>query len=104
MYVPTSLVVQTVKCLSTMRETWVLSLGWEDSMEKEMATHFSTSCLENPMDGGAWCRLLSMASQKSQARLSDFTFTLSQKETLNQLAVTPSLSCPVATTHLLSVL
>ena len=62
MYVPTSLVVQTVKCLSTMRETWVLSLGWEDSMEKEMATHFSTSCLENPMDGGAWCRLPSMGS------------------------------------------
>ena len=31
------------------------------------------SCLENPMNGGAWCRLLSMGSQ-SQARLSDFTF------------------------------
>ena len=33
------LVAQTVKCLSTMRETWVRSLGWEDSLEKEMATH-----------------------------------------------------------------
>ena len=30
------------------------------------------SCLENPMDGGAWCRPLSMGSQ-SRARLSDFT-------------------------------
>ena len=30
---------QTVKRLSTMRETWVRSLGWEDSLEKEMATH-----------------------------------------------------------------
>ena len=30
------------------------------------------SCLENPMDGGAWCRLLSMGLQ-SRARLSDFT-------------------------------
>ena len=30
------------------------------------------SCLENPMDGGAWYRLLSMGSQ-SWARLSDFT-------------------------------
>ena len=30
------------------------------------------SCLENPMDGGAWCRLLSMGSQ-SRARLTDFT-------------------------------
>ena len=25
------------------------------SLEKEMATHSSTLCLENPMDGGAWC-------------------------------------------------
>ena len=32
----TSLVAQTVKHLSTMWETWVWSLGWEDSLEKEM--------------------------------------------------------------------
>ena len=38
----TSLVAQTVKRLSTMRETWVRSLGWEDSLEKETATHSST--------------------------------------------------------------
>ena len=37
-----------------MQETWVRSLGWEDSLEKEMATHSSYSCLENSMDGGAW--------------------------------------------------
>ena len=67
-------VTQTVKCLSTMWETQVRPLGWEDFLAKEMATHSSTSCLENPMDGGAWCRLLSMGSQKSQAWLSDFTF------------------------------
>ena len=30
----TSLVAQTVKHLSTMQETWVRSLGWEDSLEK----------------------------------------------------------------------
>ena len=30
---------QTVKRLSTMQETWVRSLGWEDPLEKEMATH-----------------------------------------------------------------
>ena len=59
-----SLVAQMVKRLSTMWETWVQSLGWEDSLEKEMATHSSTSCLEKPMDGGAWCRLLSMGSQR----------------------------------------
>ena len=37
----TSLVAQMVKRLSTMWETWVRSLGWEDSLEKEMATHAS---------------------------------------------------------------
>ena len=35
-----------------MREAWVRSLGWEDTLEREMATQYS--CLENPMDGGAW--------------------------------------------------
>ena len=38
-HLETSLVTQTVKCLSIMRETWVRSLSWEDSLEKEMATH-----------------------------------------------------------------
>ena len=33
---------QMVKHLSTMWETWVKSLAWEDSLEKEMATHSST--------------------------------------------------------------
>ena len=35
------LVVHTVKHLPTMRETQVQSLGWEDLLEKEMATHSS---------------------------------------------------------------
>ena len=36
-----SLVAQMVKNLRTMQETWVRSLGWEDSLKKGMATHFS---------------------------------------------------------------
>ena len=36
-----SLVAQRLKRLSAMRETWVRSLGREDSLEKEMATHSS---------------------------------------------------------------
>ena len=44
------LVAQMVRHLPAMWETWVQSLGWEDPLEKEMAT----SCLGNPMDGGAW--------------------------------------------------
>ena len=38
-----SLVAQMVKNLPTMQETRVQSLGWEDSLEKEMATHYSIS-------------------------------------------------------------
>ena len=32
---------QTVKNPPAMQETWVPSLGWEDPLEKEMATHFT---------------------------------------------------------------
>ena len=39
--IQTSLVVQTVKRLPTIWETWVQSLGQEDLLEKEMATHSS---------------------------------------------------------------
>ena len=44
----TSLVAQTVKRLSTMREILVRSLGWEDTLEKEMATHSSTVAWKIP--------------------------------------------------------
>ena len=44
----TSLVAQTVKCLSTMLETRVQSLGREDSLEKEMAAHSSTLAWKIP--------------------------------------------------------
>ena len=37
----TSLVVQMVKNVPVMQESWVRSLGWEDPLEKEMATHSS---------------------------------------------------------------
>ena len=43
-----SLVAQTVKLLSTMRETWVRSLGGEDPLEKEMAIHSSTIAWKIP--------------------------------------------------------
>ena len=36
-----SLVAQIVKHLPVIQETWVQSLGWEDPLEKEMATHSS---------------------------------------------------------------
>ena len=37
----TSLVTQMVKSLPAMQDTWVWSLGWEDPLEKGMATHSS---------------------------------------------------------------
>ena len=43
-----SLVAQTVKRLPAMRETRVRSLGWEDLLEKEMATHSSTLAWKIP--------------------------------------------------------
>ena len=43
-----SLVAQMVKRLSTMRETWVQSLGWEDPLEKEMAIHSRTIAWKIP--------------------------------------------------------
>ena len=43
-----SLVAQTAKNLTAMRETWVRSLGQEDPLEKKMVTQLQYSCLENP--------------------------------------------------------
>ena len=40
-YLEASLVAQRLKRLPAMQETWVLSLGWEDPLEKEMAPHSS---------------------------------------------------------------
>ena len=59
----TSLVAQTVKHLSTMRETQVRSLGWEDPLEKEMAIHSSTIAwkISQTEEPG---RLQSMGSQR----------------------------------------
>ena len=39
---------QLVKNLPAMQETWVLSLGWEYPLEKEMVTHSSTLAWKIP--------------------------------------------------------
>ena len=52
-----------VKRLSTMRETWVRSLGREDPLEKEMAIHFSTIAWKIPWTEEPG-RLQSMGSQR----------------------------------------
>ena len=48
-----SLMVQTGKNLPAMWENWVQSLGWEDPLEKEMATHSNILAWKIPMDRGA---------------------------------------------------
>ena len=71
-YSRTSLVAQMVKCLSTMWETWVRALGWEDPLETEMAIHSSTIAWKVPRRSLVG---YSLQGPKSQTRLSDFTFT-----------------------------
>ena len=63
-----------IKNLPAMQETWVQSLGQEDPLEKEMATHSSTLAWRIPWTEKPG-RLQSTGSQ-SRTRLSDFTFTL----------------------------
>ena len=48
------LVAQMVKHLSTMRETQVQALGWEDPLEKDNGNPLQYYCLENPTARGAW--------------------------------------------------
>ena len=71
---------QMVEHLTTMRETPIRSLGWEDPLEKEMATHSSTLAWKIP-----WTeehgRLQSMGSQRV-GHDSDFTFTFLEDEFL----------------------
>ena len=61
------LVIQTVKNLPAMWETWVRSLGQEDPLEKEMATPSTAPAWRSP---GAW-RATVHGGHKSWTQLSD---------------------------------
>jgi len=54
--------------------TWVRSLGQEDSPGEKNGYPLQYSCLENPMDRGAW-RATVHGVAKSQTQLTDFHFT-----------------------------
>ena len=56
-------VAQTVKNLPARQETWVRSLGWEDPLQKEMATHSNILAWEIPSTEEP-SRLLSVESQR----------------------------------------
>ena len=66
----TSLVAQTVKHLSTMWETRVRSLAWEDPLEKGMATHSSILAWKIPIDRVARQATVHVVA-KSQIQLTD---------------------------------
>ena len=75
-----SLVAQRLKHLPAMRDTWVPSLGREDPLENEMATHSSILAWRIPWveeSGG-----LQSTGSQSRTRLSDFTFTFSLRLSL----------------------
>ena len=72
----TSLVAQTVKHLPIVLETQVQSLGREDLLEKAMATHSSTLAWKIP-----WTEEPTVHGvEKSETRLSNFTFTFTFQE------------------------
>ena len=62
-----SLVAQMVKHLPTMRETWLQSLGREDLLEKEMATHSSILAWKIPwMEEPGWATVHGIAKSRTQ--------------------------------------
>ena len=73
-YIKGFLVAQAIKNLPVLQETWVQSLGWEDSLEKGMATHASILAWKIPWTKEP-CRATVHGVIKSQTRLNDFTFT-----------------------------
>ena len=70
-----------VKNLPAMWETWVQSLGWEDSLEEGMATHTNILAWRTPTGRGAWCGLQSMGSHEADA-----TYRLNHHQVLNHVS------------------
>ena len=64
-YQGASLVAQMVKNPPAMWETWVQSLGWEDPLEEDMATHSSILAWKIPRDRRAWWAIV-LEVEKSQ--------------------------------------
>ena len=65
-----SLVALMVKNLAAMQETWIRSLGWEDSLEEGTATYYSILAWRIPMDRGVW-RATVRGVAKSRTQLTD---------------------------------
>ena len=84
-----SLVAQLVKNLPAMQETWVRSLGWEDSLEKGKATHSSILAWRIPPT------VQSMGSQKVGHDWVTFTHSLLKAVVVSLSEVSCCLALPV---------
>ena len=78
-----SLVAQMVKNLPAMQETWVQSLGWEDTLEKAMATHSSILAWRIP-----WTELLGELQSAQSQRLGHNWVTNINTKSLSNLCLT----------------
>ena len=67
-----------------MQETWVCSLGLDDPLEEEMATHSSMG-VGNSVDGGAWWAIVSGVA-KSQTQLNDWARSTILSLVISQLS------------------
>ena len=74
-----SIVPQVVRILPKMRETWVRSLGWEDSLEKGMATHSSILAGRIPWTEKPG-KLQSMELQRVEHDQATFTSLLTESQ------------------------
>ena len=71
-------VVKNPPATQESQETWVRSLGQEKPLEAEMATH--SSCLENPMDKGAWWATGGSMGSQSQTQMKQLSMHHAQGE------------------------
>ena len=69
--------VQTVKHLPAIRETWVGSLGWKDPLEKEMATHSSTLAWKIPVEEPGRLQCMGLQRVDMTGQLHWYIITLS---------------------------
>ena len=68
-----TMVAQTVKSLPATQETWVQSLGQEESTGEGNGNPIQYSWLENPMDRGAWWASLGVAESDTTEQLTLFS-------------------------------
>ena len=72
------------KTLPAEQEMWASALGWEDSLEKRMASHSSLLAWKNPTDRGAWQAVYSPWGHK---RVGHDLSTKQQAETKTEMGI-----------------